>query len=97
MLEAVSPENHAHYFQVLQLLRTRYGLKRVSTDIACRMVKIMETEGENFNYDLPIVLQFYLHGSFHEWGCHVIQGCPWNSELAARRPNVFWHFDPIIY
>ena len=81
VLEASNPENHAHHFQILDSLKHRFGLERAFTDIACRMVKMLETLNADLEIDLPAVLQSYLHGSFHEWVCLVIRGFPWNPEL----------------
>lgn len=82
VVEATNPEHHGHYFQSLQVVQSRFGVLRASTDIACRLTKMLETlNSEEYMYELPKVFQSYLHGSFHEWVCLVIRGFPWNHEL----------------
>ena len=44
VLEASNPENHAHYFQILDSLKHRFMLERASANSACRMVEMFETE-----------------------------------------------------
>eukprot|EP00045_Choanoeca_perplexa_P022354 m.9220 g.9220 ORF g.9220 m.9220 type:complete len:740 (+) comp9385_c0_seq3:519-2738(+) len=87
VIDAESPERHAHYWQAATQLGDRFGCDVILADTACRMLAVEAKVNlarmksgveEGFAF-----AQSMLHGSFHPWYCLVLRGRPWLYDLGC--------------